>query len=166
VGRVAGADPRRSMHMTKPYSWEREEGEATTAYAAFILFCEMGPRRSCAVLAERLGRPVREIQSWALRHAWRQRAVAFDKFCDGLTLKIRIRESVRIGQLQARKAARQTKKIVNRLASIDAERMSVLELIALLEMSVRLERECLALDEKWAADEAAVIQPKRSQWLQ
>jgi hypothetical protein len=152
--------------MTKPYSWEREEGEATTAYAAFILFCEMGPRKSCAVLAERLGRPVGEIQSWALRHAWRQRAVAFDKFCDGLTLEIRIRESVRIGQLQARKAARQTKRFVNRLASIDPRRMSVLEVIALLESAVRIERECLAMGEKWETDEAAVRQSKHLRWLQ
>ena len=152
--------------MTKPYCWEREEDEARTAYAAFILFCEMRSHRSCAVLAERLGKPVSEIRSWASRHAWRQRAAAFDKFCDGLTLKIRIRESLRIGQLQARKVARLTKRIVNRLASIDPRRMSVLEVIALLESSVRIERECLAMGEKWETDEAAVRQSKHPKWLQ
>jgi hypothetical protein len=154
------------MRKTKPYSWERQQGEATTAYTAFILFCEMGPRRSCAVLAKRLGRPVRAIQSWALRHAWHQRAVAFDTFCDGLTLTVRIRESVRIGQLQARKAARQTKRLVNRLASIDPRRMSVSELMALLESSLRIERECLAMCDNWETDKAPVGQSKHSKWLQ
>src|SRR5450759_1240528 len=109
--------------MTKPYCWERRQNEATTSYAALILFCEMGSHRSYAGLAKRSRTSVSGIRSWASLHSWRQRAVAFDDFCDGVTLTMRIREAAKIGRLEARKVARQTTRIVKQLTSIDPRRM-------------------------------------------
>jgi hypothetical protein len=151
--------------MAKSYSWERREGESAIAYGAFVLYCEMGASRSYVGLAGRLKKPVRRIRLWGSQYSWRKRALAFDSFCDGVTLKLRLREAARIGRLQARKAGRHTRRIVRELMSIDPRKMSVLEAIALLELSIRIERDALEIG-TGREDETPLTPEKSPEWLQ
>ncbi len=63
---------------TELKSWERMPGESETAYAAFLSYLEMKPRRSFVGAARLVGKHESLIRRWAERHRWRERAWAWD----------------------------------------------------------------------------------------
>lgn len=59
--------------------WEQQPQETTEAYEAATIFFDLGPRRTFAETARRLGRSRGYVRNLATRHQWKERAQAYDQ---------------------------------------------------------------------------------------
>jgi hypothetical protein len=58
--------------------WDRRTNESGAAFGVFRLYIEAGPDRSLADVARRSGRGLSQVKDWSARHAWVDRAAAYD----------------------------------------------------------------------------------------
>lgn len=58
--------------------WERKKGESSEAYAAFKLYYQMGDKRSCTKVVQRLNKSRALITGWCGKWNWVERARAYD----------------------------------------------------------------------------------------
>src|SRR5262245_50270979 len=86
------------MGSEAPFPWERQPGESATAFAAFVIFRDLGPRRSLdeasRIYHRKPGqepeqnqtgpkkRKSGQIRLWYQRWRWRARAEAYDAELD------------------------------------------------------------------------------------
>ncbi len=59
-----------------PLMFERQERESAKAFAAFKTYLELGPERSLAVVADKLGKSKTMIERWSRRFDWPARVQA------------------------------------------------------------------------------------------
>lgn len=60
------------------YEWERKKGESSEAYAAFKLYYQMGDKRSCTRVVQKLNKSRALITGWCGKWNWVERARAYD----------------------------------------------------------------------------------------
>ena len=60
--------------------WQRQQGESTKAYAAFCVYRDMGPERSCPAVAAAVGKSGALMRRWSSRWEWVRRAAAYDDY--------------------------------------------------------------------------------------
>lgn len=58
--------------------WDRQPGETSKAYEAFVVYRDMGAERTVRSVAERLGKSGTLIAGWSSKNGWVPRAAAFD----------------------------------------------------------------------------------------
>src|SRR4051812_28075871 len=58
--------------------FEQQEKESDKAFLAFSLYLNLGPERSLAKVAEKLGRSKRLMEKWSLRTNWPERVAAYN----------------------------------------------------------------------------------------
>lgn len=58
--------------------WERKKGESSEAYAAFKLYYQMGDKRSCTRVVQKLNKSRALITGWCGKWNWVERARAYD----------------------------------------------------------------------------------------
>lgn len=58
--------------------WERKKGESSEAYAAFKLYYQMGDKRSCTKVVQKLNKSRALITGWCGKWDWVERARAYD----------------------------------------------------------------------------------------
>lgn len=58
--------------------WERKKGESSEAYAAFKLYYQMGDKRSCTRVVQKLNKSRALITGWCSKWDWVERARAYD----------------------------------------------------------------------------------------
>ena len=59
-------------------AWERQGGESAKAFAAFIVYRDMGSKRSLREVGQKLGKSSALIERWAALWGWGERVAAFD----------------------------------------------------------------------------------------
>lgn len=60
------------------YEWERKKGESSEAYAAFKIYYQMGDKRSCTRVVQKLNKSRALITGWCGKWNWVERARAYD----------------------------------------------------------------------------------------
>jgi hypothetical protein len=63
---------------SQPQPWEQLRDESGPAYAAFLAYLELGPKRSFVAAARVVGKRESLLRRWAGRHRWRERAWQWD----------------------------------------------------------------------------------------
>ena len=136
--------------------WEMQPTETPRAFAAFVVYRDLGPGRSLAKAADAMphGPGVRVMKSWSPAHRWVERARAFDADADRNRLAARAEataeaetnavddlERYRQGQLsislQLRDAALvMVAQVLQRLQSMGAEDIPVASLPSFLRAAV------------------------------
>lgn len=126
--------------------WEQQTGESARAYEAFRTYRDLEPSaRSIRRVAQELGKSATLVGRWSSTCRWVERAEAWDREQDRLwqaDLRAR-RRTIVDRHLRVAQAAQG--KIVQRLVGLDAEKLTVVELIRLLEVASRIERDALAV---------------------
>lgn len=71
--------------------WEMQPTETPRAFAAFVVYRDLGPGRSLAKAADAMphGPGVRVMKGWSPAHRWVERARAFDRHQDRIRLAAR-----------------------------------------------------------------------------
>jgi hypothetical protein len=59
--------------------WGRARDESAKAYAAFVVYRDLGPERSLRVAAGRLGKSARLLKRWSSRHRWQERVASWEE---------------------------------------------------------------------------------------
>lgn len=77
--RVEQAPGRVEARAAEQHPWERARDESTEAYAAFVLYRELGPDRSLRAAARQLGKSERLLKRWSSRHRWQDRMAAWEE---------------------------------------------------------------------------------------
>ena len=80
------------MHRWTDSPWERQKGESEKAFAAFVIYRDLGEKRTITGVAQRLSRSRQWINEWKDKWQWKERATLYDQEM----------------QREARKAARET----------------------------------------------------------
>jgi hypothetical protein len=58
--------------------WDRQPGETSKAYGAFVTYRDMGPERSLERVAHTLGKSTTIMSRWSAAHNWVSRTAAWD----------------------------------------------------------------------------------------
>jgi hypothetical protein len=84
--------------MSKIESWEKQKGETSLAFAAFMVYRDFGPERNIKKALRRIerdeavvSRKYRTWRFWATRYHWIERAADYDSDLDRVTLAERRR---------------------------------------------------------------------------
>ena len=58
--------------------WEKRKTETMRAFDAFVLYRDMGPRRTLLLVSKEIKKHPRQCEQWSAKHAWIKRAEAWD----------------------------------------------------------------------------------------
>lgn len=72
-----------------PDVWERKKKESDPAWAAFVLYRDMGEDRTLAEVGRRSGKSAPLMEMWSAKHDWVARCHAYDNHFDQLMIKQR-----------------------------------------------------------------------------
>jgi len=68
--------------MNRPEAWERQPGETTPAFAAFVAYRDLGESRSIVRAAEQVGKAKSSLRGWSVTNQWQPRTAAYDAYLD------------------------------------------------------------------------------------
>lgn len=75
----AAADAAPSPQVFIGEAWERQPDETSVAWEAFLLYRNLGAKRSNARVAQQLGKSKQLIDRWSSRHKWVRRVEAYEQ---------------------------------------------------------------------------------------
>ena len=120
--------------------WFRQKGESRKAYEAFAIYRDLGAARTLAKVATHLGKSIDLIKCWSARWEWVDRAASFDANEEWERM-VSMREQRTQMFMNDAKIARMVKqKVVDRLATLDANELSPTQLAHWFEVAVKVER--------------------------
>lgn len=134
------------------HDWDRQVGESARAYAAFIVYRDLGDSRSLAKVGQRWGRkPARSlICRWSSRHAWVARVAAWDhherRVADDARREERLRLVREMEERHLAIAIAFQSRIVASLQAVDPMRLSPSDMVGWLATAVKVERLALGVN--------------------
>lgn len=138
--------------------WERQEGESVPAFEAFQLYRDMGVKRSAGRVAKECGKNRSLIERWCTRHGWVDRAAAWDREQDRLWRLEQAEARREVARKHARVGAAMLSKAVQRLQSIDPNKLTPTELERWMRTAAELERTAVGgSEDQDAAQQAAGV---------
>ena len=121
-------------------AWERQKGEGEKAYEAFVIYRDLGEKRTFAAVAERLRKSDTLIRRWKEQWNWQERARAYDN---------ELEKEARAKAVKARKAMTERhigiamqlqKKALEALQELEVEDMTPKDIREYIKMATDLER--------------------------
>lgn len=126
-----------------PHPWERLPGESSQAFEAFTIYRDMGIDRSLAKVASELGKSKALIERWSARDAWVRRVELWEVEQDRAHRQFLIAHRRDTDRRQLQIANAMQRKLVERLASLDTDRMGPRDLGYWLEVTSDVQRKAL-----------------------
>jgi IS30 family transposase len=123
---------------TKP--WERQRGESQKSYEAFSIYRDMGATRSIQKVAQKLTKSDALLRRWSSKWNWVERAKEYDAEIDRQYLLEQEEERKKMSERHAKQAMMFQNKILERLRTIDPNRLSPADLIRWFDIAVKIER--------------------------
>lgn len=126
----------------RAFPWAPQKGETSAGFQAFAAYRDQSPsKRSIAATARALGRDASVLRALSAKFNWVDRALAFDAWLDARAVEELARGRTLMRQEHAEVAVMARGKIMARLKKLDPDEMSVRDLAAMLDLSVKLERQ-------------------------
>lgn len=133
---------------TEQELWERQAGESSVAYEAFLLYRNMGhetegekKKRRLASVAEKLGKSLKLMERWSFTWDWVERARAYDNELQRISME-ETREAVRKMLKDHMKMAQALqKKAMTALLRLDDQSLSARNILDYLAQGIELERQ-------------------------
>jgi hypothetical protein len=129
-------------------SWERQTGESTKAFRAFVAYRDDEDRSLVKVGCE-LGVSPQLIERWSRRWRWVERVAAWTDHLDAEKRRARVKAIEELEQRHAQLAKSMLNLAVKELIrrqNEPVERLTATELARLVEVSVKVERLALGAD--------------------
>ncbi len=120
--------------------WDILPDESTRAFAAFGIFRDQGPTRTIKSAAQALEVSTASLKEWVGRHAWLDRARAYDLENDRARRTALESESLQMRQRHANLSVFMQKKVAEGMAQVDPSSMTAKDLAYWLDLSSKLER--------------------------
>lgn len=121
--------------------WDRQPDESGPAWQAFAIFRDLPPgRRSQAEVARELHKSKTLIGRWCARYAWHLRATAHDRDLDQQWMAQTAHLRREAAERDNRLAAVMLSKVVQRLQSIDPEKLSARDCATWVDVATKVSR--------------------------
>lgn len=133
--------------MSEPavLAWDRQKREPETAYSYFAVYRDLGRTRTVAKVADQVNKSRDYLHKIAASWRWVQRAQAFDREQDRVYSEALTERRRDMAERHARLASALQSKVVARLQSLDASKLTPGDIARWLEVTTRLERLALGL---------------------
>ncbi|BCJ61548.1 hypothetical protein [Micromonospora endophytica] len=125
--------------------WDRQDREPEKAYGYFVLYRDLGRTRTVAKVATEVNKSRDYLHKLATAWKWVQRAQAWDREEDRLYVEGLAEQRRDMAKRHARISSALQAKIVARLQTIDASKLSPGDIARWLEVATRVERLALGL---------------------
>jgi hypothetical protein len=127
--------------------WLRIDGETAKAFEAFKVYRDLGPTRSIAKAAQKLGKAAVTLHAWSSRNDWVIRADAWDREDDRLFLVEVAEQKKSVARRHVNIAQMAQTKIIQRLQALDPDDLTPSQLIRWLEVTAKIERAALGVSD-------------------
>lgn len=124
--------------------WERQEGESSKAFAAFVAYRDMGERRGYRKVVQQVGSHKSSIQCWMTQWKWQERILAYERYLD--ERRRRAAEKARRAMLKrhAKLAVDMQAQVTKRLKALaktgKIPNMTPREIAKVVDVAVKVER--------------------------
>lgn len=125
--------------------WNMREGESSRAYQAFEVYRDMGPDRSLERTGQNLGKSKAAMEQWSIRHAWADRARAFDAEAGRRASAKSLNDHAEVRARQARLGRLLQGKGEERVAALDPAELAPVEAVKTIIDGAKLERDALGI---------------------
>lgn len=130
-----------------PDPWERQEGETTKAFYAFVIYRDLGHNRSISRVHQayiettsKTRSCLRTIGGWSAKYGWVKRAQAYDAYMDGLAREEKVKAAKEMSMRHLTLGMAMQQKGAERLQDLDGKDMKVRDAISAIAQGTRLER--------------------------
>jgi hypothetical protein len=124
-----------------PQPWERQNGEPMDAFDAFGVYRDLGPTRSLTKAQRtRKNGSQTSFNEWSAKWVWVDRVLAWDSYLDAQRRQAVISEVEKMSRRHAQIAQVMQNKVIERLQTIDATKLTFTELARWMEVAVKTER--------------------------
>lgn len=120
--------------------WDRQKGESRKAYEAFSIYRDLGPSRSIAKVAEKLGKSKSLLERWSRKWNWVERTEQYDEYQDRMYRLEQEEKRKEMAERHARQAKMFQNKVVQRLQTLEPSQLSATELVRWFDTAVKVER--------------------------
>ena len=132
-----------------PKIWERNVGESTKAFSAFVVYRDMGMDRSMRKVAEHpdVNKSVGLIQHWFKKYEWKNRVDAWIDRLDSVKREVAEEEIKEMSRLQARVATKMMMLVDEALDKVNTKTLAnrPTAMSSMVEISQRVARTALGL---------------------
>lgn len=123
---------------------DRRPDESDQAWASFVVYRDQPPEhRSTRQVAKETGRSYKQISAWSARHQWVRRTAEWDAAQDRLFREDMQRERRAMARRHARIAGAVLGKVVEKLQTLNPEKLTAGQLAQLFDVATRVERQAL-----------------------
>lgn len=134
--------------MAKVHPWERQAGETVPAFEAFAKYRDLGVKRSTEKVARELGKSTTLMHRWSAQHSWVERCRAWDMEQDRLWREEQAEARRTSAKARGRIAAAMLQKVVARLQTLDADKLSPRDLEAWVRTASMVEQQAYGVDDE------------------
>lgn len=120
--------------------WERQPGEGTKPWEAFVIYRDMGTDRALRKVAKQLQKSITMIGRWSSDWKWQERVAAWDAEQDKLARADQVKEIAKMRKLQAQRGAKMQEKAMAALEQMEIEELSAADVVRLMTEGAKLER--------------------------
>lgn len=126
--------------------WERQKGESSQAFEAFVIYCDMGAERSLRKVAQKLGKSLTLIARWNTTWHWQDRVREYENDLRRQEFEEQKKDYQKMQKNQLAAASALQKKAVDALVKLEPGDLSPRDILhffttgANLENTIRKER--------------------------
>ena len=131
-------------------TWDRRRYEGAKPYEAFILYREMGLKRSLAKVAKALGKSKALMDRWSSKWCWVNRAADWDAHQDRVKQDEYDEQTRTMARRHAKLALAMLDKVRIKLKALKGKGVTVPQIIKMLDVATRVEREARGFPQKFA----------------
>lgn len=125
------------------YPYDRQPEDTTKGWAAFCVFRDMGPQRSCAKVANELGLHSVQVEHWSRRFRWQERIQHWQRAQDDAFAAARSEHLNRMAKRHVAIAMTMQDKLYARIKTISPDNLTPREVAQWVKVATDLERVAL-----------------------
>ena len=126
--------------VNTPDPWERQPGETTRAYEAFVMYRDMGADRSLRKVVQKLGKNFTTIGEWSGKYKWVDRVAAWEQEQDRVNRQAQLDEIKKMRKRHADLANAILIKAAKALQRIPDDDIKATDVSRMVDVASKLER--------------------------
>ena len=143
--------------------WERQKGESPQAFAAFLVYLQMGSDRSIRATSQKLAKSRTIIDRWSRTYGWVERCRAWDNYLQQEAKKAAVAEIRKMNRQHIALAQQIQSTAMQALQELGSNMVNPKNFAAVVKLATDLERQGMTAEMKMTAemDEAGGGGPQR-----
>ena len=126
--------------------WERQKGESAQAFAAFLVYLNLGAERSHQTVSQQCGKSISLIGRWSRAYGWVERCRAWDNYLQQEAKKAAVAEVRRMNQRHAKMASAIQATAMQALQEMGTSMVNPKNFASVVKLATDLERQSLTAE--------------------